>query len=239
MIENFTLDTDANPQNMNMLIKAINDNSSAIGQKVDKEAVRELKGALANIDINTVVTPGLYHLNTSCLSTPIIGGNGFLEVTPHIKGGVTYILQDVTMWSISPYYMRRFQRVMLQGVWKDWEEFSWAKTPTETIITSSFAAGWSGVISIRKSQEGIYSLSIPALTKTAQINSALETIYTTSVKPLRDIKITTVGINPSVGIVLGSMIDVVWTIDGILRVRNVGSVSTNVREISSLQLIGI
>lgn len=124
----FTEETPVHADFMNPIIENVNknttrskENASAIGQMVYKEAVRELKGVLSNMDLDTVFTPGLYHLNSTCINMPI-AGNGFLQVTPHIKGGTTYILQEVTMWAISPYYMRRFQRVMLNGVWQQWDE---------------------------------------------------------------------------------------------------------------------
>lgn len=204
-----------------------------------QKSVRELKGALIGIDLDTVFTPGLYHLNSTCINMPI-EGNGFLEVTPHIKGVTTYILQEVTMWKISPYYMRRFQRVRLNGIWQSWKELSWAETPVETVITSGFASGWTGVVRYSKTQEGILIVNIVNLQKTSDIStSAVETIYTLPVgyRPSYFQRVLVIGLNSSAVRINGSALDVYVATDGTLGIFNCGGVTTNVRRLAGTELI--
>lgn len=53
---------------------------------------------------------------------------------------------------------------------------AYAIAPTETVITTGFATGWSGAIKIKKNQEGLVTLYINASKNTA-ITLAGETIY--------------------------------------------------------------
>lgn len=70
------------------------------------------------------------------------------------------------------------------------------QTPTETIITSGFASGWTGVLAYRKNQEGYVEISWN-LTKSTDITSSNEAVYTlpTSVRPVSSTLIPIVFVN--------------------------------------------
>lgn len=102
----------------------IKNNGYINGNQIGTEAnTRLIKAALSAVNIDTVLTIGIYHLSTNCTNMPIAGYNGWLTVTPHAVGaGTDYILQEAVMWGAIPYLVRKFQRVRLQGTWRPWEE---------------------------------------------------------------------------------------------------------------------
>lgn len=224
--------------------------NSAIGQRVNKSGdtmtgdlfapnIRSLKPALSGVDLDTIVQAGIHHLGTNCTNMPLSGYNGWLEVIPHISGATTHILQEATMWVDAQNIMRRFQRVKLNGIWKTWKEISWAIAPTETVITSGFAAGWSGQIKYGKTQENLLFLEFTQLLRNTIIGTTIEVVYTLPAgsRPAATQKGHVVGLDSGGNIIIGSLIEVIIATNGNISVVSVGSVTSNVRILNGIQLI--
>lgn len=111
---------------------------------------------------------------------------------------------------------------------------AYAVTPTETIITSGFAAGWSGTVRYSKTQEGLLVIYM-VLDKTSDILVAGEYIFTLPVgyRPSQYQRSPCAGWTSTTGErVNGSALEIAVSASGAIGVGSCGSVSTNVRAIA-------
>lgn len=114
--------------------------------------------------------------------------------------------------------------------------------PVETVITSGFAAGWSGSITFSKAQEGIVILKIFSLIKTSDIvTGSGEVVYTlpVSFRPKNSSRFSLVGFNSSNVNVANSAVDLVVDASGEVKLANIGSVTTGVRRINAAQIFAL
>lgn len=115
---------------------------------------------------------------------------------------------------------------------------AYAQTPTETVITSGFAAGWSGTIRYSKTQEGGLNLVIDSLLKTSDITNNLETVYTitdVNLRPRRQHKFYVLGATNTGTAVIGSLVEILIATNGTIQLRVVAGSTTNVRLIGGTQ----
>lgn len=107
------------------------------------------------------------------------------------------------------------------------------EAPTETVITSGFATGWSGEIRLGKTQEGIKYIHIVSLTKTSDISTGGDIPYTIPIghRPIKTVSENLVGYSSSGPFKAGSSIQVRVQSDGVLALTSTGSVTADVRSI--------
>lgn len=107
------------------------------------------------------------------------------------------------------------------------------EAPTETVITSGFAAGWSGEIRLGKTQEGIKYIHIVSLAKTSDISTGGDIPYTIPIghRPIKTVSENLVGYSSSGPFKAGSSIQVRVQSDGVLALTSTGSVTADVRSI--------
>lgn len=157
MIENFTLDTDANPQNMNKLIEGINKNeedisglktsvegvSSQIGQIIDKE----MYPVKVIDDLNLKIDGDRFSCKLPLpLNSPTT--NAFYCDTVVWKDNSSFIEQTVREIAFG----RIFRRVKNVSGWQPWIEIS---AETNTPIIKNVPAG---VTKIKDVPMGIYRI---------------------------------------------------------------------------------
>lgn len=114
--------------------------------------------------------------------------------------------------------------------------------PTETIITTGFAAGWSGEIRVSKTQEGLNIYKIISLEKTTDItNAGAENVRVLDVgtRPFHTIRFTAFGYTSANAKVNNSQLDIIIATNGSIFIGNSGGATTNVRKILDLQLVGL
>lgn len=135
MIEDFTLDTDANPQNMNKLIEGINKNEEDISAvKKSVEGVSSQIGQIAN-DRGYVNTK---RIQVSDMDSTIVNGKyfvqgyGFLDVTSHDTQPNNYTVQKlVTLAGLES------RRLKLPGGWTKWSREIGVRIDPNTVTHDS------------------------------------------------------------------------------------------------------
>lgn len=167
MIENFTLDTDANPENMNMLIAGINKNEedisalktsvedvgSAIGQIANDRGYLNSKSLGSDINLDTFFIPGRYYSST-CLGRP--NSDAFIIDVSGVTSASSAITQKATCYygAGNVNFGKTYERTYYQasGGWTAWKEIA---TETNTQIIKNVPAG---VTKIKDLPMGIYHI---------------------------------------------------------------------------------
>lgn len=167
MINDFTLDTDANPENMNKLIEGINKNeedisglktsvegvSSAIGQIANDRGYLNSKSLDSDIDLNKFFIQGKYYSST-CLNRP--NSDAFIIDVSGITSASSAVTQKATCYygagnvNFGKVYERTYY--IASGGWTAWKEIA---TETNTPIIKNVPTG---VTKIRDLPMGIYQI---------------------------------------------------------------------------------
>lgn len=104
-------------------------------------------------------------------------------------------------------------------------------------VANGFASGWSGNIKYGKTQENMLIVIIPSLVKSSEIG-ANETVYTlpAGFRPANNSKTHIAGAT-AVNTILGSIIEIQILATGVIRIKNLGSVTTGVVNVEGAVLI--
>lgn len=167
MINDFTLDTDANPENMNKLIEGINKNEADIEElKTSVEDVGSQIGQIANdrgylnskslgsdINLDTFFIPGKYYSST-CLGRP--NADAFIIDVSGVTSANSAISQKATCYygAGNVNFGKTYERTYYQasGGWTPWKEVA---TDVNTLVVKNVPAG---VTKIENLPMGIYRI---------------------------------------------------------------------------------
>lgn len=117
------------------------------------------------------------------------------------------------------------------------KNIAFQQTATETVITTGFAAGWSGEIRVSKTQENQLLLNLMDLLSTTDFPKTLTAVLTlpSELRPTKPHREYLIGLTSTGTEMDGTLCEIVYNISGVIQVRSIIGANTGLRRIANAQ----